>query len=115
MPCTLIEAFRPDSIRGRASSLLTIPASERMGIEPENFRITSYKEEITMEESNQETEKEIQKEMEKEMEKKVTNWVTVAITVLISVAIMLVISLILFKLVWAWVVPDLFPERSIRV
>jgi hypothetical protein len=49
-------------------------------------------------------------ETRKEVEKKVTDWVTVAITGLIQVAIMFVISLVLFKVVWAWVVPDLFPE-----
>jgi hypothetical protein len=52
---------------------------------------------------------ESRKEMEKEIEKKVTDWVTVAITALIQVAVMFVISLVLFKVVWAWVVPDLFP------
>jgi len=33
----------------------------------------------------------------------------VAITAIIQVAIMFVIALVLFKVVWAWVVPDLFP------
>jgi hypothetical protein len=36
--------------------------------------------------------------------------VTVGITVLIQVAVMFVIALVLFKVVWAWVVPDMFPE-----
>ncbi|NIM94523.1 MAG: hypothetical protein GTO18_12550 [Anaerolineales bacterium] len=54
-------------------------------------------------------EKEMEKEIEKEIEKQVTNWVTVAITVIIQVIVMFVIALVLFKLVWAWVVPDLFP------
>jgi small-conductance mechanosensitive channel len=51
---------------------------------------------------------EMEKEMAKEVEKQVTNWVTVAITAIIQVAIMFVIALVLFKVVWAWVVPDLF-------
>jgi len=58
----------------------------------------------------EETRKEVEQQMAKEVEKKVTDWVTVAITGLIQVAIMFVISLVLFKVVWAWVVPDLFPE-----
>jgi uncharacterized protein YqhQ len=62
-----------------------------------------------MEESRNEIRKEMEKEMEKEIEKKVTDWVTVAITVLIAVAVTFVISVVLFKVVWAWVVPDLFP------
>jgi hypothetical protein len=57
----------------------------------------------------EEPRKEFEKEMEKEIEKKVTDWVTVVITGLIQVAVMFVIALILFKVVWAWVVPDLFP------
>ena len=57
----------------------------------------------------EESRHEIEKEMEKLVEKQVTDWVTVAITAIIQVAIMFVIALVLFKLVWAWVVPDLFP------
>jgi len=48
-------------------------------------------------------------ESRKEVEKRVTDWVTVAITGFIQVAVMFVISLVVFKIVWAWVVPDLFP------
>ena len=55
------------------------------------------------------TRSEMEKELEKEIEKQVTNWVTVAVSVLVSVAVVFVISVILFKVVWAWVVPDLFP------
>jgi hypothetical protein len=62
-----------------------------------------------MEEPRHEIEKEIEKGIEKEIEKQVTNWVTVAITTIIQVAIMFVIALVVFKVVWAWVVPDLFP------
>ena len=57
----------------------------------------------------EESRKEIEKRMAKEVEKQVTDWVTVAITVLIQVAIMFAISLVVFKSVWGWVVPDLFP------
>ena len=64
------------------------------------------KEETTMDE----TRKEIEQQIAKEVEQKVTDWVTVAITGLIQVVIMFVIALVLFKVVWGWVVPDLFPE-----
>ena len=57
----------------------------------------------------EESRKEIEQQLAKDVEKKVTDWVTVAITGLIQVAIMFVIALVLFKVVWAWVVPDLFP------
>jgi hypothetical protein len=57
----------------------------------------------------EESRSEVEKRMAKEVEKQVTDWVTVAITALIQVAIMFVIALVLFKVVWAWVVPDLFP------
>ena len=52
---------------------------------------------------------EMEQEMAKAVERQVTNWVTVAITALISVAVMFVVAVVIFKLVWAWVVPDLFP------
>ncbi|UCF61851.1 MAG: hypothetical protein JSV37_03980 [Anaerolineaceae bacterium] len=55
------------------------------------------------------TRSEMEKELEKEIEKKVTNWVEVAVSVLISVAVVFVISVVIFKIVWGWVVPDLFP------
>ena len=57
----------------------------------------------------EESRKEMEKRMAKEVEKQVTDWVTVAITAIIQVAVMFVIALVLFKVVWAWVVPDLFP------
>lgn len=53
--------------------------------------------------------KEIEEEIEKEKEKRVTDWVTGAIPVLISVALIFVVAVVVFKFVWAWVVPDLFP------
>lgn len=66
-----------------------------------------------MDQSRSDMEKEIQEEIakgiERRVEKQVTNWVTVAITALIQVVVMFVIALVLFKLVWAWVIPDLFP------
>ena len=66
-----------------------------------------------MEESRSEVDKEIEKAIEKqvaeEVEKRVTEGVPVVIAVLVAVAVTFVISLVLFKFVWAWVVPDLFP------
>jgi len=66
-----------------------------------------------MDESRSEVEKEmekaIEKKIEQEIEKRVTEGVPVAIAILIAVAVTFVISLVLFKFVWAWVVPDLFP------
>ena len=62
-----------------------------------------------MEESRNEAEKELEKKIEQEIEKRVTEGVPVAIAIVIAVAVTFVISLVLFKFVWAWVVPDLFP------
>jgi hypothetical protein len=66
-----------------------------------------------MDESRSEVEKELEKEIEKkieqEIEKRVTEGVPVAIAIIIAVGVTFVISLVLFKFVWAWVVPDLFP------
>jgi hypothetical protein len=62
-----------------------------------------------MDESRNEMEREMAKEMEKEIEKKVTDWVTLAITILITVLVTFVIAVVVFKIVWAWVVPDIFP------
>jgi hypothetical protein len=67
--------------------------------------LSDVKEKAPMEESR----KEIERRMAEEVEKKVTDWVTVGVTILVSAAVMFVISLVVFKLVWAWVVPDLFP------
>lgn len=47
--------------------------------------------------------------VEKEIEKRVANWVESAIEILVAVSVMFFISLVVFKFVWAWVVPDLFP------
>ena len=58
---------------------------------------------------DKEMEKQIEKRIEQKIEKRVTQGVPVAIAVLVAVAVTFVISLVLFKFVWAWVVPDLFP------
>ena len=52
---------------------------------------------------------EVQKEMEKEIEKKVEKGVATGTAILVSVVVTFVPSLVVFKFVWAWVVPDLFP------
>ena len=52
---------------------------------------------------------EVQKEMEKEIEKKVEKGVATGTAILVSVVVTFVLSLVVFKFVWAWVVPDLFP------
>jgi hypothetical protein len=56
-----------------------------------------------------EMEKEIEKETEQEIEKRETEGVPIGIAILFAVAVTFVISVIVFKFVWAWVVPDLFP------
>ena len=62
-----------------------------------------------MEESRNEVEKFTKEEIEKEIEKRVTEGAPRFITILITIAIVFVISLIVFRFVWGWVVPDLFP------
>jgi uncharacterized membrane protein len=62
-----------------------------------------------MEESRDEVQKEIEKEIEEEIEKKVEKGVATGTAILVSVAVTFVIAVVLFKYVWAWVVPDLFP------
>jgi len=57
----------------------------------------------------EESKKEVEKRMEKEVEKRVTEAVTSGTTILVTVAVTFVIAVVLFKFVWAWVVPDLFP------
>lgn len=59
--------------------------------------------------SEEDIKKEMEKEIEKEVERKVTEGAPRLITVLITVAVFFVISLIVFRFVWGWVVPDLFP------
>ena len=58
-----------------------------------------------MEESRHEMEKEIEKRVAEGVEK----GVAVGTAILVAVAVTFVVSVILFKFVWAWVIPDLFP------
>ena len=53
--------------------------------------------------------KEYEDLMAEEVEKRVTAGVTKWVQILIQIAIAFVISVIVFKFVWGWVVPDLFP------
>ena len=57
----------------------------------------------------EEKRKEVEHLMAEEVEKRVTEGVTKWVQILIQVAIAFVISVIVFKFVWSWVVPDLFP------
>ena len=57
----------------------------------------------------EESRDEVQKEIEKEIEKKVEKGVATGTAILVSVVVTFVLSLVVFKFVWAWVVPDLFP------
>ena len=57
----------------------------------------------------EEKRKEVEHLMAEEVEKRVTEGVTKWVQILIQVAIAFVISVIVFKFVWGWVVPDLFP------
>jgi hypothetical protein len=58
-----------------------------------------------MEDSRNDLEDQMKIEVEKRVEEGVTKW----ITILIQAAIAFAISIVVFKFVWAWVVPDLFP------
>ena len=66
-----------------------------------------------MDESRNEVEKQIAEEIEKQVadkvEKHVTEGVTSGVTILVTVVVIFIITMILFKFVWAWVIPDLFP------
>jgi hypothetical protein len=62
-----------------------------------------------MEESRSDIEKEMEKEIEQQIEKRVAQGVARGTAILIAVAVTFVMSVIVFKFVWAWVVPDLFP------
>jgi len=57
----------------------------------------------------EEKRKEVEHLMAEEVEKRVTEGVTKWVQILIQVAIAFIISVIVFKFVWGWVVPDLFP------
>ena len=56
-----------------------------------------------------ESRKEVEKRMAEEVEKRVTEGVTTGVTILIQVVVVFIISVVVFKFVWTWVVPDLFP------
>jgi len=58
-----------------------------------------------MGESNEEVERRIAKEVEKKVEEGVKR----GTAILVAVAVTFIISVVVFKFVWAWVVPDLFP------
>jgi hypothetical protein len=62
-----------------------------------------------MSESRDEMEKRMAKEMEQRVAKGVERGVATGTAILIAVATTFAISLVVFKFVWAWVVPDLFP------
>jgi len=57
----------------------------------------------------EESRKEAEKRMAEEVEKKVEEGVKRGTAILVAVAVTFVISVVMFKFVWAWVVPDLFP------
>ena len=57
----------------------------------------------------EESREEFEKRMAEEVEKKVEEGVKTGTAILIAVAMTFIISVVLFKFVWAWVVPDLFP------
>ena len=57
----------------------------------------------------EESRTEVEKQVAEEVEKRVTEGVTSGVTILVTVAVTFVIAVVLFKFVWAWVVPDLFP------
>ena len=56
-----------------------------------------------------ESRKEVEKRIEKEIEKRVEAGVKRGTAILVTVAVVFVMSMIVFKFVWAWVIPDLFP------
>ncbi len=62
-----------------------------------------------MEESREEIEKRMAEEVEKRVAEGVEKGVAVGTAILVSVVVTFVISMVVFKFVWAWVVPDLFP------
>ena len=57
----------------------------------------------------EESQKELEKQMEKEVERRVEAGVSTGVAILVSVVVIFVIAIVLFKFVWAWVIPDLFP------
>lgn len=57
----------------------------------------------------QDAREELKKEMEQEIEKKVVEGVSIGTTIFVAFSVTFVLSVIVFKFVWAWVIPDLFP------
>jgi hypothetical protein len=57
----------------------------------------------------EESQKDFEKQMEKEIERRVETGVSTGVAILVSVVVIFVIAIVLFKFVWAWVIPDLFP------
>jgi hypothetical protein len=53
--------------------------------------------------------KETEKRIAEEIETKVEKGVKAGTAILVAVAVTFIISVVVFKFVWAWVVPDLFP------
>jgi hypothetical protein len=64
-----------------------------------------YKEDESMKESQNDFESQLSEDIENQ----VAGGVTTGVTILVTVIVTFVIAAILFKFVWAWVVPDLFP------
>ena len=56
-----------------------------------------------------ESRKEAEKRIAEEIETKVEEGVKTGTAILVAVAVTFIISVVVFKFVWAWVVPDLFP------
>ena len=54
-------------------------------------------------------EEELRSEVEKRVAKEVEKGVATGTAILVAVAVTFVMSMVVFKFVWAWVVPDLFP------
>lgn len=57
----------------------------------------------------EESQKEFEKQMEEHVERQVEAGVSTGVAILVSVVVIFVIAIVLFKFVWAWVIPDLFP------
>ncbi len=60
-------------------------------------------------EARREAEKRMAEGMERRVAEGVERGVTVGTAIFVAVAVTFVMSLVVFKFVWAWVVPDLFP------
>jgi cobalamin biosynthesis protein CobD/CbiB len=58
---------------------------------------------------DEELQKETEQRIAAEVERKVEKGVATGTAIAIAVGVTFVITVILFKFVWAWVIPDLFP------